>query len=111
MLLAFDKYGKLIRQLTHGAPARQGSEDTFTVRCYFKDINVNRYNIALISLQRPDGTYIEVTEALDFERNYTFYRQPEDDINTAPFAIPLRIQLFLINTERIEQLFCYIMTK
>ena len=86
MLLAFDKYGKLIRQLTHGAPARQGSEDTFTVRCYFKDINVNRYDIALISLQRPDGTYIEVTEALDFERNYTFYRQPEDDINTAPFV-------------------------
>lgn len=94
MLLAFDKYGKVIRQLTHGAPARQGSEDTFTISCYFKDTPVDNYDIALISFQRPDGTYIEVQEALDFDSSYEFHREPEDDINTSPFVEGTRYPVF-----------------
>lgn len=86
MLVAFNKYGTVIRQLTHGTPARQGVSSGFEIVCYFAGRTVTNNNLVTIQFRKPSGEIVANPIVMSYISDYTFNRLANDDINTTPFT-------------------------
>lgn len=86
MLVAFNKYGTVIRQLTHGTPARQGVSSGFEIVCYFSGRTITNSNLVTIQFRKPSGEIIANPIVMNYDSDFTFNRLANDDINTTPFV-------------------------
>jgi len=90
MWIAFNKdTGVVERQLNYGPKARQGVVGSFSIFCYFGNLEIAN-TTATITFQRPDGTNIDVNYVMDFvsrtENIFDKNNVSSIDADTYPFV-------------------------
>ena len=90
MWIAFNKNtGVIERQLNYGPKARQGVVGSFSIFCYFGDLDISN-TTATITFKRPDNTNIDVNYVMDYvtrtENIFDRNNVSSIDADTYPFV-------------------------